>query len=119
MKRTLAVLFLMFGLVSLVLAHEGMHHFLGKVTAVADNSITVETAGKESKVVTVFITPQTKFEKDGSPASQKDLKVGERVVVHAKEVKDKKLEAAVVVFGKPAPKKQSASGSEKKGQLSL
>lgn len=106
MKRMLVVLCLMFGLVSVLQAHEGMHHILGKVAAVADNSISVETAGKESKVVTVSITPQTKFEKDGNPASLKDLKVGERVVVHAKENKEKKFEAAVVIFGKPAPKKQ-------------
>lgn len=103
MKRMLTVLFLTFALAGVLAAHEGMQHFLGKVTAVAENSITVETAGKESKVVTVSIAPQTKFEKDGSPASLKDLKVGERVVVHAKE-NNKKLEAAVVIFGKPAPK---------------
>jgi hypothetical protein len=106
MKRTLVVLFLTFALAGVLQAHEGMHHILGKVTAVAENSITVETAGKESKVVTVSVSSQTKFEKDGKPASLKDLAVGERVVVHAKENKDKKFEAAVVIFGKPAPKKQ-------------
>lgn len=106
MKRMLTVLFLIFGFVSVGFAHEGMYHILGKVTGVADNSITVETAGKESKVLTVSITAQTKFEKDGSPAALKDLKVGERVVVHVKETKDKKLEAAVVIFGKPAPPKR-------------
>jgi len=105
MKRMLAVLFLTFALAGVLAAHEGMQHMLGKVTAVTENSITVETAGKEPKVVTVSITPQTKLEKDGSPAVLKDLKVGERVVVHAKE-NNKKLEAAVVIFGKPAPKKK-------------
>lgn len=106
MKRMLAVLFLTFALAGVLVAHEGMQHLLGIVKAITENSITVETAGKESKLVAVSITPQTKFEKDGGPASLKDLKVGERVVVHAKENKEKKLEAAVVIFGKPAPKKQ-------------
>ncbi len=105
MKRMLAVLILTFAVAGFLAAHEGMRHMLGKVTAVAENSITVETAGKESKVITVSVTPQTKFEKDGSPASLKDLKVGERVVVHAKE-NNKKLEAALVIFGKPAPTKK-------------
>lgn len=101
MKRMLAVPFLTWALASVLTAHEGMHHLLGKVTAVTGSSITVETAGKEPQAVTVLITPQTKFEKDGSPAALKDLKVGERVVIHAKE-KNKKLEAALVIFGKPA-----------------
>lgn len=106
MKRRFALLLLSFGLACVLAAHEGVHHILGKVTAVTEKSITVETVGKEPKVVTASITPQTKFEKDGSPASWKDLKVGERIVVHAKEDKDKKLEAAVVIFGKPAPEKK-------------
>ena len=106
MKRSFAVLCVAVALAGVLAAHEGVHHILGKTTAVAQKSITIETAGKEPKVVTVLITPETKFEKDGKPASWKELKVGERVVAHAKENKDGKLEAAVVIFGKPAPEKK-------------
>jgi len=83
----------------LALAHEGERHIMGKITGVSDNSITVETAGKEPKTVTVAIAVQTKFVKSGAAASVKDLKVGDRVVIHAKE-NGEKLEAAVVSFGK-------------------
>ena len=41
--------------------------------------------------------------KSAAHASLKDLKVGDRVVVEAKETKDNKLEAVSVTFGKPAP----------------
>jgi len=105
MKRVLAAQFSILVLAGVLAAHEGMQHLLGRVTAVTESSITVETAGKEPKLVTVSITPQTKVEKDGSPALLKDLKAGERVVVHAKE-NNKKLEAALVIFGRPAPRKK-------------
>jgi len=73
---------------------------MGKVTAISANSITVEIAAKEPKTVTVAITAQTKFVNSGAAASAKDLKVGDRVVIHAKE-NGKKMEAALVSFGKP------------------
>ena len=103
MKRhfaTIPCLFLL-ALSGAARAHEGEQHILGKVTAVSAKSITVETAGKEPKTVTVPIVAQTKFLKSCSEASWKDLKVGERVVIHAQE-KDNKLEATLVSFGKPA-----------------
>lgn len=103
MKKALAVVLLL-TLAGAVLAHEGEHHIMGKVTTIGENSITVETAGKEPKKVTVWITSETKIQKDGSPATLKDLRIGERVVIHAKE-KDKKLEASLVAFGKPGEKK--------------
>jgi hypothetical protein len=58
---------------------------MGKVTAISANSITVETAAKEPKTITVAITAQTKFVNSGAAASVKDLKVRDRVVIYAKE----------------------------------
>ena len=74
---------------------------MGKVTAISDNSIAVETGAKEPKTVTVAITAQTQFVKSGTAASVKDLKVGDRVVIHAKE-NGKELVATTVSFGKLA-----------------
>jgi ribosomal protein S1 len=84
-------------------AHEGNTHVMGTVTSISANSITVQSAGKEAKTTTVSVIPSTMFMKSGAHVSLKDLKVGDRVVVEAKENKDDKLEAVSVTFGKPQP----------------
>jgi hypothetical protein len=89
-------------------AHEGNKHVMGTVTAISANSITVQSADKEAKTTTVSVIPSTMFMKSGAHASLKDLKVGDRVVVEAKENKDDELEAVSVTFGKPQP--QSGMG---------
>jgi hypothetical protein len=77
-------------------AHGNFEHVLGTVTKIEGNSIMVVTVSGENKTVTI-VTP-TKFVKSGSPATQKDLKVGDRVVIHAKPI-GSTLEAAEVKFG--------------------
>jgi hypothetical protein len=84
-------------------AHNGNEHVMGTVTAISANSITVQSAGKEAKTTTVSVIPSTMFMKSSAHVSLKDLKVGDRVVVEAKENKDDKLEAVSVTFGKPQP----------------
>jgi hypothetical protein len=83
-------------------AHNGNEHVMGTVTAISANSITVQSTDKEAKT-TVSVIPSTMFMKSGAHVSLKDLKVGDRVVVEAKENKDDKLEAVSVTFGKPQP----------------
>src|SRR5262249_20290932 len=100
MKRHIMAPLLLLSIAGLALAHESEKHILGKVTAISDNSITVETATKDPQKIAVVITTQTKFLRSGSQASLKDLRVGERVVIDAKE-NGKKLEATLVSFGKP------------------
>jgi len=80
-----------------VFAHAGMEHVMGTVVAVTDNSITVDTV-KHTKV-TVLIDPSTKFINNNAQASLRDLKVGDRVVIHAKHNPDKKLVGAEVKWG--------------------
>ena len=84
-------------------AHNGNEHVLGTVMTISANSITVQSADKEAKTTTVSVIPSTMFMKSGAHVSLKDLKVGDRVVVEAKENKDDKLEAVSVTFGKPQP----------------
>jgi hypothetical protein len=81
MKRIFAVVTLLFALSLMALAHGNEKHVMGKVTSVSDTSITVETTAKKS--VTLEVSDKTKFEKSGSPATLKDLKVGDKVVIHA------------------------------------
>jgi Domain of unknown function (DUF5666) len=77
-------------------AHGKDQHVMGTVTAVTEDSITVQTKAKDP--VTVYTMPDTKYEKSGSAASMKDLKVGDRVVIHAGKMGDK-LMANEVRFG--------------------
>jgi hypothetical protein len=85
------------------LAHNGMDHVMGTVKNISANSVTVETASPEPKTITVALLPSTKFLKSGAGASIKDLKVGDRVMVEAKENSSDKLEAVSVMFGKQQP----------------
>lgn len=105
MQRTAAVVTFLLALSTIALGHGNQKHIMGTVTSIAENSITVETTSK--KFVTVEVSAATKFEKSGSPASLKDLKVGDKVVVHV-DAKGEKLVATEVHFG--ASKKQSMEG---------
>ncbi|MFY9731655.1 MAG: DUF5666 domain-containing protein [Candidatus Acidiferrales bacterium] len=81
-------------------AHGSDKHVLGTVTKITDTEITVETQTKEVQLVK--IAPDTSFVKNGASATLKDLKVGDRVVIHAKPV-GSDLIAHEVRFGKQAP----------------
>lgn len=83
-------------------AHNGNEHVMGTVTAISANSITVQPAGKETQATTISVLSSTMFMKSAAQASLQDLKVGDRVVIEAKENKDDKLVAVSVTFGKPA-----------------
>jgi hypothetical protein len=96
MKRTVAVITLLFTLSLMALAHGNEKHVMGTVTNISDNSITVETKTKKS--VTVDVSDKTKFEKSGAAATLKDLKVGDKVVIHA-DASGGKLIANEVHFG--------------------
>ena len=102
MKRTVAVVSLLFVLSVMGLAHGKEKHVMGTITSISDSSITVETTAKKS--VTVDVSDKTKFKNSGSPATLKDLKVGDKVVVHA-DVSGDKLVANEVHFGAMKPKK--------------
>ena len=97
--RVLVLSFLIPLLTVSVFAHGNMQHVKGKVTQISSDSITVKTTA--SAVVTVKVDPETEFVKGASPAKITDLKVGDRVVIHAKKDGDKLL-AHTVKFGQSA-----------------
>ena len=70
---------------------------MGTVASVTETSITVDTV-KHTKV-TVLVDPSTKFVNSNAQASLKDLRVGDRLVIHAKTNPDKKLIGAEVKWG--------------------
>jgi hypothetical protein len=83
------------------LAHGNEKHVLGKVTKVSESEITVQTTTGDLQ--TVKVRPATKIVKSGAAATIQDLKIGDKVAIHAKPV-DGSLEATEVRFGAtPAP----------------
>jgi len=84
-RSLIAVLLLLILTPVLMHAHGGMIHVMGTVTALTDTSITVETTDK--KTVQVALTDATTFQKGSKPSARKDLKIGDRVVIHAVNVK--------------------------------
>jgi hypothetical protein len=87
-----------------VFAHGGAEHVMGFARSVSADSVTVENAKHE--MVTVLLTPKTDVKKSAVKAGIMDLKVGDRVMIHAEKNKEGKLEAEEVEFGPmPAAKK--------------
>ena len=100
MKRQLSVLSLcLFFVTAAAFAHGDMQHIMGTVTKVSSDSITVKTT--KGEVVTVAVAADTQFMKDKATAKIADLKVGDKVVVHAKkdEKDSTKLVAHMVMIG--------------------
>ncbi len=96
MKRMTLLLAMVALAVGAAFGHGKGPHVMGTVTAMTDSSITVQSKTKEP--VTVYTMPTTKYEKSGSAAAMTDLKVGDRVVIHAEKMGDK-LMANEVKFG--------------------
>lgn len=76
-------------------AHGGEQHVMGTVAAIGKDSITVKTTKGEQQLA---VTDKTTFENSGKAAKLEDLKVGDRVVIHAMKMEGK-LMAHVVRFG--------------------
>jgi hypothetical protein len=96
MKRLILLVAMVVLAAGAAFAHGKEQHIMGKVTAMTGTYITVQTKAKNP--VTVYTMPETKYAKSGAAASMKDLKVGDRVVIHAEKMGDK-LIANEVRFG--------------------
>jgi hypothetical protein len=78
--RILAIACL-FLLATLAFAHGGLEHVLGTVTKVSDTSVTVKTTA--GKLVEVAFDTKTTFSRSDHPIQKSEIKVGDRVVIHA------------------------------------
>lgn len=108
LNRILAILAFVV-LATVAFAHGTDKHVLGTVTKITDTEVTVETQTKEVQVVK--ITSDTAFVKSGASATLKDLKVGDRVVIHAKPT-GSDLIAHEVRFGKPPSPSPAAKAQQ-------
>jgi Domain of unknown function (DUF5666) len=77
-------------------AHEGGMDARGVVKRISDGGLTITTKGGEKSFA---LTPQTRFIAGKRPATRAELKVGDRVVVHAK--RDGPRPEAIEVRGAP------------------
>jgi len=75
-----AVICILLFLSALVFAHGDEKHVMGTVTKIEEGSIVVKTKEGDK---TVMVMPSTKSVKGTAAATQKDLKVGDRVAIHA------------------------------------
>jgi Cu/Ag efflux protein CusF len=98
-KMILAILALAFA--GTLFAHGDAVHVTGVVRAITADSVTVESVKHE--MTTVLLAPKMEVTRSKVKADIKDLKVGDRVVIHATKNKDGKLEAEEVAFGPAAP----------------
>jgi co-chaperonin GroES (HSP10) len=78
-----------------------MIHVMGTVTGITTTSVKVETTDKTT--VEVLLTDTTAFLNGSTPSTKKELKVGDRVVIHAVKGKDDALQAHEVRFSQGTP----------------
>ena len=89
-------------------AHGGEEHVTGTVSKISDTSVTVKTtAGKTVEVG--FDAKMTTYERAKQPIQKTDIKVGDKIVIHAMEVNEKlvahSVEIGAATAAKPAAKK--------------
>jgi hypothetical protein len=78
-------------------AHGGEEHVVGTVTKVSDTSVTVKTTA--GKIVDVGFDAKTTYARAKAPIQKTDVKVGDRIVIHAVEVNEKLVAHTVELGG--------------------
>ncbi|HLV85866.1 MAG TPA: DUF5666 domain-containing protein [Candidatus Sulfotelmatobacter sp.] len=96
MKRSLVAIWMLVILAVSAWAHGDEQHVMGTVSKVDGMNIIVKT--QDGSLKTVMVTDETKYLKSGSSATLEDVKVGDRVVIHAKKMDDM-LHATEVKIG--------------------
>ena len=82
-------------------AHGGEEHLTGTVTKISDTTVTVKT------VAVGFDAKMTTYKRAKQPIQKTDIKVGDKIVIHAMEVNEK-LVAHSVELGAATAAKQTA-----------
>jgi hypothetical protein len=98
MKRLIALVGSLALVATTVFAHGGNDHVRGVVTKISAQSISVQTADKATKTLT--LTDKTTLKQAGKVARLSDLHVGDRVVIDVRE----KTETALLIQIGAAPK---------------
>ena len=80
-------LFLVLASVQMAFGHEGSEHVMGTVSKVSTQSVIVKTT--DGKVVEVGLNAKTTCTRNDKKVALTDMKVGDRVMIEAKEVNEK------------------------------
>jgi hypothetical protein len=81
---------------AIAIAHGGEEHVIGTVTKISAASVTVKTT--EGKTVEVgFDAKMTTYERAKQPIQKADIKIGDRIVIHAMEVNEKLVAHSVEI----------------------
>ena len=83
-------------------AHGGEEHVTGTVTKISATSVTVKTTA--GKTVDVGFDAKTTYARAKQPIEKTDIKVGDRVVIHAMEMNEKLVAHTVEMGIATAPK---------------
>lgn len=102
-------LFLILASVQVAFGHEGSEHVMGTVSKVSAQSVTVDTT--DHKTVEVGLTAKTTYTRDKKKVAASEMKVGDRVMIEAKEVNEK-LVADSVQLGTVAAKTEHSDHAE-------
>ncbi len=81
---------------ALVMAHGDLVHVTGTIAKIADTSLTV--TGADGKPVEVQVDAKTTYARSGKAIKKVDLKLGEKVAIHAEKA-GTKLTAKTVEVG--------------------
>ena len=81
MKKHAMMLVFMFAIIGTAFAHNGMEHMMGTVAAITQMNITIKATDGKTQVVQ--LAPGTKYLRGAHAVSLKDIKTGDRVVIHA------------------------------------
>jgi len=82
---------------AIVSAHGGEEHVVGTVIKVSDTSVTVKTTA--GKMVEVGFDAKTSYARAKLPIQKSEVKVGDRIVIHAVEVNEKLVAHTVELGG--------------------
>ena len=87
-------------------AHGGEEHVTGTVTKISDTAVTVKTTA--GKTVEIGFDAKTTYARAKQPIQKTDIKVGDRIVIHAMEMNEKLIahtvEIGAATAAKQAPK---------------
>jgi Cu/Ag efflux protein CusF len=87
-------------------AHGGEEHVTGTVTKISATSVTVKTT--DGKIKTVGFDAKTTYTRGREAIQKTDIKVGDKMVIHAEEVNEKlvahTVEIGAATAAKPAAK---------------
>jgi hypothetical protein len=97
MKRLCLALVLSLAAVPAVWAHGNMDHILGIVVKVKGDTLTIQ---RDGQTMEVLLKDSTKYEDTGSVGKKEDLRVGDRVAIHAQKIGGKEI-AEEVRFRRP------------------